>query len=523
MKKVMFVLGLIASLTTVVGSGRNASAETFGCQASPKIGDTCTKRVSIRLRKVESTGRDEFDRRFEPAAGWAIQDCDTRGGERGRTGEVSGPNCVEVQVGSTTTSSSYVQSQANRVYETIQKGRVQGGKAQVQAYSEIENRARAEFSDLATNASVHQSRNYGLQISAWVAVRGGCKTRAFGECINWGPGGSLNTDVIIRLVYVGTNQDVDQLAAKYLTDINRLASVPAPQKPVNQPVNQLTMYGINFTSERIGNAVGNGGVILRTGDGGASWVRVQSGVSNNLKSVHFTNELVGHAVGDGGIILRTVDGGTWVRQKSTSLNLNSVHFTGELVGCAAGDGGFVICTLDGGVSWGYTLSQVPTNLNSVYLTSEKVGHIVGDAGLILRAVISTGSGTTWVRVSSPVTNNLTSVHFTSKLVGTVVGESGVILRTGDGGASWVQSQGGVSSNLNSVHFTSELVGTVVGDGGMILRTGNGGASWIRSQSGVLSNLNSVHFTSEQVGNIIGESGVILRTGDGGASWVRGDK
>jgi photosystem II stability/assembly factor-like uncharacterized protein len=197
----------------------------------------------------------------------------------------------------------------------------------------------------------------------------------------------------------------------------------------------ISLNAVNFSSEGVGNAVGNGGLILRTGNGGTSWVRAKTPVSTNLNSVHFTSELVGNAVGDGGVILRTGDGGTWVRAKT----------------------------------------PVSTNLNSVHFTSELVGNAVGDGGVILR----TGDGGTWVRSQSGVSTKLNSVHFTSEMVGNAVGDGGVILRTGNGGASWVRLQSGVSSNLNSVHFSSERIGNITGDGGVILRTGDGGASWVR--------------------------------------------
>jgi hypothetical protein len=212
--------------------------------------------------------------------------------------------------------------------------------------------------------------------------------------------------------------------------VNQVLAAFQPSRPSG-----VIMHGVHFTSEGGGNAVGNGGVILRTGNGGASWVRAQSVVSTNLNSVHFTSEMVGNAVGDGGVILRTGDGGTWVRAQSV----------------------------------------VSTNLNSVHFTSEMVGNAVGDGGVILR----TGDGGTWVRAQSVVSTNLNSVHFTSEMIGTAVGDGGVILRTGNGGASWVRLQSGVSTNLNSVHFSSERIGNIIGDGGIILRTGDGGASWVR--------------------------------------------
>jgi Photosynthesis system II assembly factor YCF48 len=150
-----------------------------------------------------------------------------------------------------------------------------------------------------------------------------------------------------------------------------------------------------FTSANVGTTVGNNGVILRTGDGGASWVSQNSQVSRNLNAVHFTSENVGTAVGNNGVILRTGDGGaSWVSQNSqVSQNLNAIHFTSENIGTAVGNNGVILRTGDGGASW--------------------------------------------VSQNSRVSQNLNSVHFTSENIGTAVGNNGVILRTGDGGASWV--------------------------------------------------------------------------------------
>jgi hypothetical protein len=211
---------LIAIAASVMVFENHSNAQTFGCPADPKIGDTCTQRVSINLRKVESEGRDEFDRRFEPRPGWAIQDCDTRSAERVRTGEASGPNCTLVADGNNFLTTSFVQSQQAQVIETILKGKAEASIGIAKVLGEIENRARSEFNNLAQSASQNSSSNAGAQINAWVAVRGGCKTREpfTGQCLNWGPGGSLGTDVIIRLIYVGTNGDVSQVATRILQE-----------------------------------------------------------------------------------------------------------------------------------------------------------------------------------------------------------------------------------------------------------------------------------------------------------------
>jgi photosystem II stability/assembly factor-like uncharacterized protein len=55
--------------------------------------------------------------------------------------------------------------------------------------------------------------------------------------------------------------------------------------------------------------VGAGGTILRTTDGGETWVSQSSGTGNILYGVFFTSTNTGTAVGARGTILRTTTGG----------------------------------------------------------------------------------------------------------------------------------------------------------------------------------------------------------------------
>src|SRR5690349_17945085 len=69
-------------------------------------------------------------------------------------------------------------------------------------------------------------------------------------------------------------------------------------------------------------AVGDPGTILRSTDGGATWIRQKSGTTSDLTAVSFTDANTGTAVGWNrdrreGTILRTTDGGaTWTPQSN---------------------------------------------------------------------------------------------------------------------------------------------------------------------------------------------------------------
>ena len=73
--------------------------------------------------------------------------------------------------------------------------------------------------------------------------------------------------------------------------------------------------GLYFHKPEQGWAVGSGGTILKTVDGGKKWKKMVSGTTASLSAVFFFDEKQGWAVGANGTILRSQDGGnTWHQQ-----------------------------------------------------------------------------------------------------------------------------------------------------------------------------------------------------------------
>ena len=121
------------------------------------------------------------------------------------------------------------------------------------------------------------------------------------------------------------------------------------QNPLPQGNN---LRAVSFTNTNTGTAVGNEGTILRTTNGGASWVSQTSGTTTSLGGVSFSDANNGTAVG-GNTILRTTDGGaTWVSQTSGTTNgLFGVSFTDANNGTVVGQNGTILRTTDGGATW----------------------------------------------------------------------------------------------------------------------------------------------------------------------------
>jgi photosystem II stability/assembly factor-like uncharacterized protein len=64
-----------------------------------------------------------------------------------------------------------------------------------------------------------------------------------------------------------------------------------------------TLLNVKFVNEEDGWAVGRGGVILRSGDGGQTWVQQESRTKSNLYGL-FVDKNRGWAVGGDGYILQ---------------------------------------------------------------------------------------------------------------------------------------------------------------------------------------------------------------------------
>jgi photosystem II stability/assembly factor-like uncharacterized protein len=282
-------------------------------------------------------------------------------------------------------------------------------------------------------------------------------------------------------------------------------------------VNLQGLISVYFVNEKQGWAVGTGGTLLATVDGGQTWSPQSSGTNTPLESVHFISADRGWAVGSGGTILTTVDGGrTWGLQSSgTDERLNSVHFISAERGWAVGEKGTILTTVDGGRTWGPQSSGTDKWLYSVHFISAEQGWAVGWSGTILATV---DGGRTWGPQSSGTDKSLKSVNFISAERGWAVGWIGTTLATVDGGRTWGPQNSGTFSLFTSVHFISAKRGWAMGFGGTLLVTVDGGRTWGLQSSGTDERLNSVHFISAERGWAVGWSGTILATVDGGRTW-----
>ena len=220
------------------------------------------------------------------------------------------------------------------------------------------------------------------------------------------------------------------------------------------------LYGVSFTDPTTGTAVGGNGTILRTTDGGATWIEQASGINDDLFAVSFADAGAGTAAGDNGTILHTTNGGTaWVRRSSGTTNLlRGLRFIDGHTGTVVGFAGTILRTTDGGVAW--EAKEGPVKRRLYGLRFEPV---------------------------DPAMEQLCGVAFNGARNGIAAGDDGAIMRATDGGLTW-RMEPSVEDDLRGVSYAGADIATAVGVSGTILHSGNGGLAWTRQADGPTSDL-----------------------------------
>jgi photosystem II stability/assembly factor-like uncharacterized protein len=290
--------------------------------------------------------------------------------------------------------------------------------------------------------------------------------------------------------------------------------------PQNSGTNKRFMTSY-FLNESIGWAAGDEGTIVKTTDGGITWLSQSVTTSDNIHSIHFVDPqngwiaLYGFTPDRHGRVMHTDNGGdTWTIQLSIfGATLHSIYFRNQLNGWVVGASGVTFHTTDGGQNW---FEQYPTSgywLYSVFFIDNETGWIAGNLlGQILK---TTDGGSNWYSQSVPTYDFMMSMYFIDQNNGWAVGDGGRVVRTTNGGVSWLLAPSGTVQQLRCVRFVNINEGWAVGLGGDIIHSLDGGISWNTQSSNTTENLFGVSFVNNVQGWIAGENGTILVTNNGG--------
>lgn len=268
------------------------------------------------------------------------------------------------------------------------------------------------------------------------------------------------------------------------------------------------LNGIYMVNSSTAYAVGNNGIVLKTTNGGQTWVQKNVPASTNNLSVYFQSAMTGFVGNQNAMVYKTVDGGdNWeVNGSASTYAITSVCFTSALTGYCGDHYSNIQKSTDDGQTW-WTLTTTPGYDAKLFFMNDNRGYAVDNYGYFYT---TSNGGYNWtnVRVS---TDTLSSVYFITSTIGYVAGDSGRVFKTTNGGTNWNLLTTGTTVKLNSLYVQNLNEIYACGNYGTIMYSSNGGTSWIGETHGT-NNLNSMNFVgSTLIGSAAGDIGTIYRT------------
>ena len=245
------------------------------------------------------------------------------------------------------------------------------------------------------------------------------------------------------------------------------------------------------------------------------------GMTDDIYSADFVTYKIGWVVGANGVILRTTNGGrSWITQDAeTTESFRAIDAVTSNIALIVGDNGSTFYTDNAGDKW-YPQGAGDTtqNFTDIAMANGKVGYAVGGDGADFRHTID--GGWFWQTATAPAVKWWSGVAATS--VGTynawVCGPGGAITTTVDQGATWLAPETVGTADLYDIDTYKDLQQYAVGVGGAIAhRTGPAG-TWGTQTSGTTENL----FAVDTVGATawaVGANGTIVRTSNSGVNWA----
>jgi photosystem II stability/assembly factor-like uncharacterized protein len=276
---------------------------------------------------------------------------------------------------------------------------------------------------------------------------------------------------------------------------------------------------LNDTSGYVATADGN---IYVTTDSGVTWKSV-SATNRPVRALTFASAKVGYAVGDGGLFLKTSDGGaTWLpKDTGVGQNFTAVRCADEQTCVATTQTGTqLVITKDGGTTFSLPTPSTDPLLAAAFASPTRLAA----AGQQGSTVVSDDAGANARPIGGRLTGSFTRI-VAGKVAGTAYapGPNATLGKTVDGGQTWTRGNVTTTANVLDVSFPTANDGYALDVDGGLFRTSTGGSFWKTLDTGSTARPGAVYAPSADVVMVIGPTGV-RRSTDGGGSFdgVKGD-
>lgn len=293
----------------------------------------------------------------------------------------------------------------------------------------------------------------------------------------------------------------------------------------------VTLTGLDFGSDTQGWAVGHSGVVLHSGDAGATWTLQLTGVKaaelaivNQEKAIAELEARIETAPEDKKNELElTLDDLSYdLGNMQSDMDIGPVNpfldvwFADDKQGFVVGAYGMFVHTEDGGKTWQDWSLRLDNSDNFHLNAVTRIGGgalvIVGEAGQIY---VSVDQGVTWQKRDSPYAGSLFGVAGTGRMNEILAfGLRGTLMFSTDLGKSWSMVSTGSTATLND-GFAKDNRVVLVGNEGAVLTSSNGGdtfRAYLRDdRQGIMSVVPMMSGTDLL---LVGEGGVYITDSQG---------
>ncbi|MGY0586038.1 WD40/YVTN/BNR-like repeat-containing protein [Neptunomonas phycophila] len=287
------------------------------------------------------------------------------------------------------------------------------------------------------------------------------------------------------------------------------ASIAAVKDAIERPseISTLGQRSVLLASAHVGKslvAVGERGFILLSDDQAKSWRQVPSPISVTLTGVAFADEHTGYAIGHGGSVLGTTDGGeswkvllngnTLVESLLTDALLKDDQEAAETARFLMDDGpdkpfldvllispehlvvvgayGFAFESLDGGQTWNSWMSRIDNPFGLHLYSVRKQGNrilIAGEQGFV---ALSNNNGDSFETIETPYEGSFFTAQLPDANQIVLAGLRGNTLVSEDNGANWKQLINPIPATITASLIDSDGQLVFANQAGLLLRLKN---------------------------------------------------
>jgi len=273
---------------------------------------------------------------------------------------------------------------------------------------------------------------------------------------------------------------------------------------------------VAFSGNQRAVALAAGGRVLLSRDAGNTWM-FGNDILVDAQDLAFDGP-IGVAVGRGGYMAYTTDGGEdWALSvPATGDDLSSVAFIGPRQAVTFGGGRFFL-SRDGGSTWTFT-----TNAPAV----EGLNQVAYGGGLLIASGsagtrVSDDEGATWASLVNIPTgvSGLRDISVSGRTDAVAVSGNGALLATRDGGQTWTIAAITPAVGFRGVAFADDQRGAALGPGGRILFTNDNGESWSVVGTSNETPFKALSLLADGRGVALTESNELFVTEDAGYTWT----